>query len=116
MILAAWYHPILAVLFAFFAVLLIGVVLLQRGRGVGLSGAFGGAGGQSAFGAKTGDFLTWVTVGLAITVLVLAVLLNYAFRPAPIVDESAAAVSSATSPTHVRPAAFEFELYDDAKA
>ena len=62
MILALWYHIILAVIFAVLAIVLIGVILLQRGKGVGLAGAFGGAGGHTAFGAKTGDFLTWVTI------------------------------------------------------
>ena len=81
MMLAAIYHPILAVLFAFVALLLMIVILLQRGKGVGLAGAFGGAGGQSAFGAKTGDFLTWVTVGIAIVFLLFAIALNYVFQP-----------------------------------
>jgi preprotein translocase subunit SecG len=81
MILAAWYHPIVAVIFAFLAVLLMGVILLQRGRGVGLAGAFGGAGGNTAFGAKTGDALTWITVVAAGVFLVFAVVLNYVFLP-----------------------------------
>jgi preprotein translocase subunit SecG len=81
MILAAWYHPILATLFALLAILLMGVILLQRGRGVGLAGAFGGAGGNTAFGAKTGDFLTWATIVIAGVFLVTSILLNYAFRP-----------------------------------
>ncbi len=41
---------------------LILLILIQRGRGGGLSGAFGGAGGQSAFGAKAGDTFTKITV------------------------------------------------------
>lgn len=41
---------------------LILLVLVQRGRGGGLSGALGGAGGQSAFGAKAGDTFTRVTM------------------------------------------------------
>ena len=32
------------------AVFLIVLILIQRGKGGGLSGAFGGLGGQSAFG------------------------------------------------------------------
>ena len=60
--------------------LLIGVILLQRGRGGGLSGAFGGGGGgSSAFGAKTGDVFTWITVVMGAVFLLLAVLANYAF-------------------------------------
>jgi len=81
MILAAYYHPILATLFALAAVLLMGVILLQRGKGVGLSGAFGGAGGHTAFGAKTGDVLTWITIIVAVIVLTGAVVLNYVFVP-----------------------------------
>lgn len=44
---------------------LILLVLIQRGRGGGLAGAFGGAGGQSAFGTKAGDVFTKITVGVA---------------------------------------------------
>jgi preprotein translocase subunit SecG len=77
----AWYHYILATLFAFVAIILMGVILLQRGKGVGLSGAFGGAGGHTAFGAKTGDVLTWATIIIAILLLTFAVILNYVFVP-----------------------------------
>lgn len=80
---AAWYHAILAFLFAFMALILMVVILLQRGRGVGLAGAFGGAGGQAAFGAKTGDVLTWATIVLAAIFLLYTVGLNFAFRPMP---------------------------------
>ena len=38
------------------------LILVQRGRGGGLVGAFGGSGGQSAFGAKAGDLFTKITV------------------------------------------------------
>lgn len=75
-------HMLAAMGFAFVAFLVMIVILLQRGRGVGLAGAFGGAGGPSAtFGAKTGDFLTWVTVIGATVFLIFAVLLNYLFLP-----------------------------------
>lgn len=84
MILAAeWYHTILAFFFAVLAVLLMVVILLQRGKGVGLAGAFGGAGGGTAFGAKTGDVLTWVTIVGAALLLTLAVALNFVFREGP---------------------------------
>lgn len=49
----------------FSALFLIALVLIQRGRGGGLAGAFGGAGGQSAFGTKAGDVFTRITVGVA---------------------------------------------------
>jgi preprotein translocase subunit SecG len=54
-------YYLLISLMVFVAVLLILVILIQKGRGGGLSGAFGGGGGSSAFGAKTGDVLTWAT-------------------------------------------------------
>ena len=47
------------------AVFLIILVLIQRGKGGGLAGAFGGMGGQSAFGTKAGDLFTKITVGVA---------------------------------------------------
>jgi preprotein translocase subunit SecG len=75
-------HTILAFFFGVFAVLLMMVILLQRGRGVGLAGAFGGAGGASAtFGSKSGDVLTWITIGLTTFLLIYTVLCNYAFVP-----------------------------------
>ncbi|MBU0640643.1 MAG: preprotein translocase subunit SecG [Planctomycetes bacterium] len=81
MIASAWYHSILATLFGLLAIMLMLVILLQRGKGVGLSGAFGGAGGHTTFGSKTGDFLTWVTIALAALFLVYSVGLNYVFVP-----------------------------------
>ena len=42
------------------------VVLIQRGRGGGLTGAFGGAGGSSAFGTKAGDVFTKITIVCAL--------------------------------------------------
>jgi len=44
---------------------LVLLVLVQRGRGGGLTGALGGPGGQSAFGTKAGDLFTRITVGVA---------------------------------------------------
>jgi preprotein translocase subunit SecG len=44
---------------------LILVILVQRGRGGGLTGALGGMGGQSAFGTKAGDLFTRITIVVA---------------------------------------------------
>src|SRR6267154_482719 len=46
-------------------IFLILVVLIQRGKGGGLSGAFGGAGGSSAFGSRAGDLFTKITLVVA---------------------------------------------------
>src|SRR5438105_8574057 len=63
-------------LFIFVCVILILLVLIQKGRGGGLVSAFSGGGGNSAFGAKTGDVLTWATSVIFGVFLLLAVILN----------------------------------------
>ena len=55
------------------SLLLILIVLVQRGRGGGLTGALGGPGGQSAFGSKAGDLFTKITVWVAGFWIVLCV-------------------------------------------
>ena len=63
-------------LFVIVCVLLILLVLIQKGRGGGLASAFGGIGGHSAFGSKTGDVLTWATSIIFGIFLVLAIIMN----------------------------------------
>jgi len=69
----------LAILFIFTCLMLMLIILIQKPKGGGLSGAFGGAGGgqQAAFGAKTGDVLTIVTVCLFALFLGLAMGLTW---------------------------------------
>jgi preprotein translocase subunit SecG len=59
------WHIVLPILLFLTSVFLILLVLIQRGRGGGLAGAFGGLGGQSAFGTKAGDLFTRITIGVA---------------------------------------------------
>ena len=54
---------------------LICLILIQRGKGGGLAGAFGGVGGSSAFGTKAGDVFTKVTIYVAIFWFTLAICL-----------------------------------------
>jgi preprotein translocase subunit SecG len=70
-----------AVLFVLVCLVLILVVLMQKGRGGGLSGAFAGGMASGLLGSKTGDFLTWVTIVLVSIFLVLAVLMARFYRP-----------------------------------
>ncbi|MHC4062100.1 MAG: preprotein translocase subunit SecG [Planctomycetota bacterium] len=72
---------VIGVLFVICAVALVLVVLIQKGRGGGLSGAFGGAMASGILGSKTGDFLTWVTIVLVSVFLLLAVLMAKFYRP-----------------------------------
>ena len=92
-----FWQGLVTFLFVATCVLLILVILLQKGRGGGLASAFGGAGGYSAFGAKTGDVFTWITVGLTGLFVLMAVLGNYAFVPAP--TPTASAVKTPATPT-----------------
>lgn len=55
---------------------LILLVLIQKGRGGGLASAFGGSGGHTAFGSKTGDVLTWATSIVFGVFVLLAIALN----------------------------------------
>ncbi|WDQ18751.1 preprotein translocase subunit SecG [Rhodopirellula sp. P2] len=63
--LASFMSVVLGWLMAFLSVFLILLILIQRGKGGGLTGALGGPGGQSAFGSKAGDTFTVITVGTA---------------------------------------------------
>ncbi len=81
MLAASWGQVLIAVLFVVVCILLILIILLQKGRGGGLSGAFGGVGGHSAFGAKTGDVFTWITVALTFLFILIAVIGNWVFVP-----------------------------------
>ncbi|WP_435010081.1 preprotein translocase subunit SecG [Tundrisphaera lichenicola] len=72
-------NVLLQLVLAFTSVFLICLVLIQRGKGGGLAGAFGGAGGSSAFGTKAGDIFTRVTMivaGVWISIAMLLVVLS----------------------------------------
>ena len=57
-----FWHYVFGIAMFLVSLFLILLVLVQRGRGGGLTGALGGMGGQSAFGAKAGDVFTRVTM------------------------------------------------------
>jgi preprotein translocase subunit SecG len=74
MLFAVWTQYAFGILLSVTSVFLILLVLIQRGRGGGLTGALGGMGGQSAFGTKAGDLFTRVTVVVAAIWIGLCVL------------------------------------------
>lgn len=59
---AAFLQSLLFLFMVLLSLFLILIILLQRGKGGGLVGAFGGMGGNSAFGAKTGDVFMRITI------------------------------------------------------
>jgi len=72
---------VVAVLFVVCAVVLVLVILIQKGRGGGLSAAFGGGMASGILGSKTGDFLTWVTIVAVGVFLMLAVVMAKFYKP-----------------------------------
>ncbi len=93
------------VLFILVSVILVLVVLIQKGRGGGLSGAFGGGMASGLLGSKTGDFLTWATIVVVGVFLLLAVFLAKFDRPrvgqygAPATTETSQAAEQSAAPT-----------------
>ena len=80
------------------SVFLILLVLVQRGRGGGLTGALGGPGGQSAFGTKAGDLFTRITVGVAAVWILLCAMsvISLKSRDLPTFGSGTAGSSSAS--------------------
>ena len=74
---ATFLQGLLNVLLLITGLFLILVVLIQRGKGGGLSGVFGGMGGSSAFGSRAGDAFTRFTIIVAaIWVLLIMILVK----------------------------------------
>jgi len=78
---AGFIMTIVAVLFVICSIVLILVILIQKGKGGGLSAALGGGMASGILGSKTGDFLTWLTIVLVGIFLGLAVVLVKFYRP-----------------------------------
>lgn len=74
---------LIAVLFVICCIVLILMILIQKGKGGGLSSAFGGGMASGILGSKTGDFLTWVTIVLVGIMLLFAVILAKYYKPTP---------------------------------
>lgn len=103
---------LVAVLFVLVSIFLILVVLIQKGRGGGLSGAFGGGMASGLLGSKTGDFLTWITIGTVAVFLGLAVLMARYYRPSVtegygVTPEAQTTQSAPTTPAQPAPTTTE---------
>ena len=77
----AWLETPVLVLFFISSVFLVLVVLVQRGSGGGLAGAFGGGSDSSVLGTKAGTFLgkiTIITGGVFLGLALIYAMLHYA--------------------------------------
>jgi len=88
--------------------MLILLILIQRGKGGGLAGAFGGMGGQSAFGTKAGDTFMRITIVFAAVWFLVCIGIHLGAKPKntesglfksqPAVSAPAPATSTSTAP------------------
>lgn len=60
-----WLPSVLNAVLLSVGLFLVLLVLIQKGKGGGLAGAFGGSGGSSAFGSRAGDTFTRITIYVA---------------------------------------------------
>ena len=86
----SWLPAPLNLILLLLGAFIILLVLIQRGKGGGLIGALGGAGGSSPFGSRAGDQFTRLTIYVALVWLLLtmiqvkAVQEEFKYRPAAI--------------------------------
>src|SRR5207248_1071076 len=77
----SWTHYLFMIPLMLLSIFLVLVILVQRGRGGGLTGALGGMGGQSAFGTKAGDLFTRITIVVAAIWVLLSMASNKVLNP-----------------------------------
>jgi preprotein translocase subunit SecG len=81
----SWVPPLLNVVLLVLGLFLILLILIQKGKGGGLAGAFGGAGGSSAFGTRAGDAFTRITIYVAaVWILLIMVMIKMIQPTAPL--------------------------------
>jgi preprotein translocase subunit SecG len=81
MLAISFFANFIAVVFLICAVVLILIIMIQKGKGGGLGAAFGGGLASGILGSKTGDFLTWVTIAMVGVFLALAVVMAKFYKP-----------------------------------
>jgi preprotein translocase subunit SecG len=78
---ASFIMNLIALIFLICSIVLILIVLIQKGKGGGLSSAFAGGMASGLLGSKTGDVLTWVTIGAASVFVFFSLILNKWWKP-----------------------------------
>src|SRR5262245_62157322 len=82
-----WVPEVLNVVLLLAGLILMFLVLIQSGKGGGLAGALGGAGGSSAFGSRAGDTFTKITIyTAAVWVLLIMFLIKITQDRRPLPD------------------------------
>jgi len=71
-------EQLVLIIHVFVALAVIGLVLLQKGKGAGMGAAFGAGASQTVFGSKgSGSFLLKLTMGLAAIFFITSISLTY---------------------------------------
>ena len=71
------FYEILVIVYLIVAVMLIGFVLIQQGKGAGMGASFGSGGSNTVFGSTgSGNFLTRTTAILATLFFVISLILG----------------------------------------
>ena len=82
-------YEILLVVYLVVAIILIGFVLIQQGKGAGMGASFGSGASNTVFGASgAGNFMTRTTAALAIAFFVLSLVLGNLSTHKVSVDET----------------------------
>lgn len=93
---------LIAILHVLTCLFIIGVVLLQSGKGAEMGASFGGGGSQSVFGASGGgNFMTRLTTSAAVIFMLTSLTLAYMSGHAP----SSSIMSGKAAQKAVAPAA-----------
>lgn len=71
------FYEVLIGVYLFVAIMLIGFVLIQQGKGADMGASFGGGGSNTVFGSSgSGNFLTRITAILATLFFVISLILG----------------------------------------
>jgi len=114
---ASFTSAVLGILMFAVSLFLVLLILVQRGRGGGLTGALGGPGGQSAFGTKAGDLFTRITSFVALGWITLCAFTMWSLGPDTVVKDLSNGPAVSASPADGKDATKDFiNLGGDKKA
>ena len=94
----SFFMNVIAAFFLICAVVLILVILIQKGKGGGLSGALAGGAMSGILGSKSKEPLTWFTIVLVAVFLTLAVVMAKFYKPS-VSDFDTGQSSAPTAPS-----------------
>jgi len=102
-----FFMQVMAAIWCIAALAVVLIILVQKGKGGGLSSAFGGGLASGLLGSKTGDFLTWLTISVVGLFLLISVLMAKFYRPTVSSFGDETPVNAATEMPQQQPAVAE---------